>query len=52
MRRSLYRNWAPGSLALRSANRRRCPWWDRHPVASLAGLWIATVVIAIALMRH
>ena len=49
MRRSLYRDWAPGSLALKSANRRRLPWWERHPVITLAGMWLAAIALWIRL---
>lgn len=48
MRRSLWRDMAPGSLALRSANRRRLPWWERHRVIALAGMW---VIVAVALIE-
>ena len=49
MRRSLWRDMAPGSLALKSANRRRLPWWERHPILTLTVMWIVSLVLSLRL---
>lgn len=54
MRRSSDRVWYRGQSTtpwcLRWASRRVLPIWERHPVLTLAGMWLTSFVVLLRLL--